>query len=233
MQPTVTKWRQCLLVVALVAWPRLSPCAPLQADTSASQLVIRAGRSGLLSALSHDHQFTPGRWQAGVDFDPKRPQDVRVDIRVDAATLHDHVARLSPSARSYVDRETASPKVLDAQRYPEIRFHGESASARGEGGDLQGVLHGALSLHGATRPLDVPFHARAEAAGYRVSGSARFRQTDFGMTPFSTAGGSIGVDDQIQVDFELVLLPASEADGNLTRLGTRLRTVGACRVVRG
>jgi polyisoprenoid-binding protein YceI len=221
MQPAVTKWTQCLLVVALLAWPQRSPCAPLQADTSASQLVIRTGRNGLLSAFAHDHQFTPARWQADVDFDPERPQEVRVDVRIDAATLHDHVARLAQRSRDYVDRETAGPQVLDAQRYREIRFLGESATARGEGGDLEGVLHGALSLHGTTRPFDVPFHARADAPGYRVSGSARFRQTDFGMTPFSTAGGTIGVDDEIQVDFDLVLVPAPGTAASLTRLGAR------------
>lgn len=220
MQRAVTKWTQFLLVVGLFAWPRLSPGAPLQADTSASQLVIRTGRSGLLSGLSHDHQFTPARWQAEVGFDPDRPQEVHVDVRIDAATLHDHVARLSPKMRDYVDRETAGPKVLDAQRYREIRFHGESASIRGEDGGLQGVLHGALSLHGRTRPLDVPFHAR-DASGYRVSGSVRFRQTDFGMTPFSTAAGTIGVDDEIQVDFDLVLAPAPGVPESLTRSGAR------------
>lgn len=221
MQRAVAQWTQYILAVALIAWPRLSTGAPLQADTPASQLVIRAGKSGLLSGLAHDHQFTPARWQAEVDFDPERPQDVRVDVRIDAATLHDHVARLSPKMREYVDRETAGPQVLDAQRYREIRFRGESASAQGEAGGLQGVLHGALSLHGTTRPLDVPFHARADAPGYRVSGSVRFRQTDFGMTPFSTAGGTIGVPDEIQVDFELVLVPASGTAGSLARLEAR------------
>lgn len=221
MQLALTKWTRCLYAVALVAWPRLAPCAPLKADTSTSQLVIRAGRKGLLSALAHDHQFIPARWQAEVDFDPQRPQEVRVDVWIDAATLHDHVARLTPSARKYVDRETAGPEVLDAQHYPEIRFHGESASAEGEGDGLKGVLRGALSLHGATRPLDVPFHARASAPGYRVSGSVRFRQTDYGMTPFSTAAGSIGVDDEIQVEFDLVLIPASGTPRSLTQLGAR------------
>jgi polyisoprenoid-binding protein YceI len=221
MQRAVTKWTQCVFLVAVVAWPRLSPGAPLQADTSASQLVIRATKNGILSALAHDHQFIPARWQAEVDFERGRPQEVRVDVRIDAATLHDHVARLTQPLRDYVDRETAGPEVLDAQRYPEIRFHGESASARAEGDDLQGVLHGALSLHGTTRPLDVPFHVRAEAPGYRVSGSVRFRQTDFGMTPISKARGSIGVDDEIQVEFDLVLVPAPGTAPSLTRLGAR------------
>ena len=217
MNPVLAKWMQFLFIAALAAWPRPSPAAPLQADTSASKLVVRAGRHGLLSALAHDHEFIPARWHAEVEFDPERPREVRVALRVDAATLHDQVARLPPKMREYVDREAIGPEVLDARRYPEIVFHAESASAGGEGGHLQGVLHGALSLHGATRPLDVPFQARAEAPGHRVSGSVRFRQTDFGMTPFSTAAGTIGVDDEIQVDFDLVLVPASGAPGSLAR----------------
>jgi polyisoprenoid-binding protein YceI len=211
----VTKWKQCMFVLALMAWPRLSPCAPLQADTSASELVIRAGRTGLLSALGHDHQFVPARWRTAVEFDPQRPEELRVDVRVDASTLHDRVGRLAPKMQAYVDRETAGPEVLDAQHYREIRFHGESANAQADAGGFEGVLHGELSLHGTTQPLDVPFHALAEAQGYRVTGSVRFRQTAFGMKPFSTAGGSIGVDDEIQVDFALVLLPASGATVSL------------------
>ena len=41
------------------------------------------------------------------------------------------------------------------------------------------------------------------------------------MTPFSSAAGTIRVDDEIQVDFELVLVPASGAAGRLTRLWAR------------
>ena len=216
MQSAVSKCARFFLALALLAWPWLSSGASLKADTSASRLVVRASKTGLLSAVIHDHEFTPARWEAQVDFDPGRPQDVRVDVRIDAATLHDHVARLTQKSRDTVDLETAGPKVLDAQRYPEIRFHGESSSARGEGDGLQGVLHGALTLHGRTLPLDVPFHVRADPTDYRVSGIARFLQTDFGITPISKAGGTIGVDDPIQVEFELVLVPSSRAAASVT-----------------
>jgi polyisoprenoid-binding protein YceI len=224
MQHAVTKCTRSSLVVALVAlvaWPWLSSASPLAADTSASRLVIRASKKGVLSFLAHDHEFTPARWRADVDFDPSRPQDVRVDVRIDAATLHDQVARLSQTARDHVDRETAGPAVLDAQRYGEIRLHAESASARAEGDGLRGLLHGALTLHGTTRPLDVPFVVHADATGHRVSGTVRFRQTDYGITPISKARGSIGVDDEVQVEFELVLVPAPEPTGSMAHVEVR------------
>ena len=131
--PSVTKWMLSVLALALVAWPRFSPCASLSADTSASELVIRTARAGLLSALAHNHQFTPATWRAEVEFDPHRPQELRVDVRIDASTLHDHVERLSPKMREYVDRETAGPEVLDAQHYREIPISQRVSERRDRG----------------------------------------------------------------------------------------------------
>lgn len=221
MQRSVKTWTQHLLAAALCLWPAVSRPAQLEADPSASTFVIRASKRGLLSTLAHDHEFMPERWRAEADFDPRRLQELHVDVRVDAASLHDHVARLTAPVRAYVDREATGPEVLDVARYPEIGFHADAATVRRDGADFDGVLHGTLTLHGATRPLDVPFHARADGPGERVSGRVRFRQTDFGMTPFSRARGSIGVDDEIQVEFELVLVPASRGDAASAELGAR------------
>ncbi len=212
-------WTCVFALFAAAAWPRPSPAASLEADISASQLVVRTTKRGLLSALSHDHELSPARWRAVVDLDPAHLQAIRVDVTIDAGTLHDHVARLTQSMRDHVDHTTAGPSVLDAGRYPEIRFHAESATARREGAALEGVLHGVLTLHGTTRPLDVPFRGRAESSAYQVAGVARFRQTDFGMTPYSVARGSIGVDDEIRVEFELVLVPGAHPEGSIARRG--------------
>jgi hypothetical protein len=39
------------------------------------------------------------------------------------------------------------------------------------------------------------------------------------MTPYSTARGSIGVDDEIQLEFDLVLVPDSRGTGNVAHSG--------------
>jgi hypothetical protein len=38
----------------------------------------------------------------------------------------------------------------------------------------------------------------------RYRGSARFRQTEFGITPVTVAGGTIKVKDEVRVEFEIV-----------------------------
>ncbi len=206
--------RAALVLAGVASLAALAPspalAVPFHVAGAASTLVVRATRGGLLSALAHNHQLTPARWQATVDFDPERRRDLTVEFVVDAATLHEHDPRLSRSARAVVDRETAGPDVLDAERYPTIRFRGAAATVeRSAPGVLEGVLRGTLSLHGATRPLEIPFRARLEGPGYRASGAVRFRQTAFGMKPYSTAMGTIGVEDELLVEFDLVLVPGA------------------------
>ncbi len=45
MRSSVSKCAQCVLALALVAWPWLSSAASLEADTSASRLVVRASKT--------------------------------------------------------------------------------------------------------------------------------------------------------------------------------------------
>jgi len=43
-----------------------------------------------------------------------------------------------------------------------------------------------------------------EAAGHFM-GTARLRQSDFGITPIKVAGGAIRVKDEIQLEFDIQL----------------------------
>lgn len=183
----------------------------LRADPAASALAIHVAKSGVLSGVSHEHHFVPQSWQAEARFDPARPAATEVWVVVDAGSLHDREGRLNAASRAEVDRKAAGAEVLDARRFPEVRFRGaEVKDLRVPGpGALEGVLRGELALHGVHRPVEVPFRARVERGGFRVTGSARFLQSDFGIRPYSTALGTIGVDDLVSVEFDLVLAPAS------------------------
>ncbi len=218
--------RSTLLIRASVAAAALlgagrPGAADLRVDTSASVLAIRVSRSGPLSGLAHDHRFVPQRWHAEVRFDPARPAAVEVAVVVDAGSLHDHEARLGEASLAEVDRTAVGPHVLDARRFPEIRYRaaGVADLKIGAAGEMEGILRGELTLRGTTRPLQVRFRARPEGVGVRATGSARFAQSDFGMTPYSTALGTIGVDDEVAVEFDLLLPgPGSAA---LVRQGSR------------
>ncbi len=177
------------------------------ADADASSIAIVVSRAGVLSGLSHGHRFVPGRWGARAHLAYPSLAGTSVEVTVDTASLHDQEPRLGPASRAEVDRTTAGPEVLDAARFPAVRYAAqEVADVRvSSAGDVEATLRGTLSLHGVDRPLDVRVRARPEGAGIRVSGTATFAQSAFGMKPYSTALGTIGVDDPVHVEFDLLL----------------------------
>ena len=62
-----------------------------------------------------------------------------------------------------------------------------------------------LTLRGQTRPVDAAFEAARDGDGWSVRGQARFKQSEFGIAPFSTFGGTVGVKDEVEVTFHLAL----------------------------
>jgi polyisoprenoid-binding protein YceI len=109
-----------------------------------------------------------------------------------------------------VNAQAAGPEVLDAARFPEIRLApgpaGEARLRRAADGRLEGDMPGALSLHGRSRSVTVPVQAAREGGAWRVRGSVRFLQSDFGIEPYSGFLGTVGVQDEVEVTFDLFLV---------------------------
>jgi len=200
----------CALLAAAPA-PRVAAAEPLVADPSASVLAIRVSKSGLLSGLAHNHLFVPSRWHAEARYDPGRLPDTSVLVVVDASSMHDQEPRLNAASRDEVSRTALGPEVLDAKRFPEIRFRADEFRDASEVGnrEVEGVLRGSLTLHGTTRPIAVSLKVRTEGPWLRATGSATFAQSDFGIRPYNTALGTIGVDDEVNVEFDLLMRPSS------------------------
>jgi len=57
-------------------------------------------------------------------------------------------------------------------------------------------------MHGTERPIS--FEVALKDGRYR--GSANLKQTDFGMTPITIAGGTVKVKDEVKVEFEIALM---------------------------
>jgi hypothetical protein len=62
----------------------------------------------------------------------------------------------------------------------------------------------AVTLKGVERIQAVPVSVTRDAAGVLARGALTLRQSDFGITPFSVAGGAIQVADVLEVSFVIV-----------------------------
>jgi polyisoprenoid-binding protein YceI len=90
-------------------------------------------------------------------------------------------------------------EVLDAERYPEIVVRAESAAGTWQ----QAVVHAQVRLKDMRREMDVPVTLQLAGNTVTATGALQIRQTDFGITPFSVAGGAVQVADVVDVRFEI------------------------------
>ena len=161
-------------------------------DTQRSVMTIRVFKAGFLSAFGHEHEISAPIQQGS--FSEEKPT---VELLVNARKLRVLDQGISDKDRTEVQSTMLGPKVLDSERFPEIRFHSTQIDRLGEG---KWIVHGELTLHGETRPVRVT----VEGQNGRYHGSAELRQKDFGITPVTVAGGTVKVKNEVRVEFDVV-----------------------------
>lgn len=215
------RWRRRRAGLAL-AWGLLmtttsgrpAHAAPYAVDAARSEIAVKVFKGGVASALAHDHVVRAARWQATLDVSPD-PVALAADVRVDATALevdepdararHGLDGTLSESDRAQVRASMLGAEQLDVASHPEIRFSASQIARDGEAFRLAGDL----SLHGRTRRIDVPLAIARDGDGFTATGSVRVKQSDFGITPYSAFLGAVRVQDEVEIVFTLVAVPAT------------------------
>lgn len=165
-------------------------------------------KKGLFSAFAHDHHFEVTNWKAQASSSEEDPKELSIDVVLKAGSLRDRERALSDSDLRKVDAQAVSPDGLDAAKFPEIRWHAERIAVdpgRTASGPRKGTARGLLTVKGRTHPVDVTFEAEPLGDGFEVNGKARFKQSDFGIRPYSGFGGTVAVKDEVELNFDFTL----------------------------
>ena len=199
----------CTLLAMLVLTAAPSEETRFQVLPEAEGIHVHVKKRGVFSAFAHDHDFEVTRWRGTAEIPGGDPARASIDLALEAGSLLDREAKLSEADRRKVDAQAAGPEILDAAHAPEITYRSERVTVEGagDGGRVRGTLHGKLTLRGRTRPVDAPFEAARAGDGWTVRGKARFKQSEFGIRPFSGFGGTVGVKDEVEVTFAVALRP--------------------------
>ncbi|MFC5479716.1 YceI family protein [Massilia suwonensis] len=177
-----------------------SDAAVYTVDPQASLVAVTVRRAGLMARLGHDHvvasrtlagHVAPGAGSADLSF---RLDQMSVD---EPQLLREAGIGKQPSPQAVEGTRTNMlGPVLEAQRYPTVTLHAQQQA--------DGRLGVAITLHGTTRWLALPAAVRIDEQQVSASGTARLKQTDFGITPFSVGGGLLAVQDELEVRYEIV-----------------------------
>jgi polyisoprenoid-binding protein YceI len=161
-------------------------------DGARSSITVKVEKTGLFSAFAHNHTIQAPIASGKLDTE-KRTATLTFNTK-EMKVLDEGV---KDSERADIDQTMKSDKVLDVQRFPEIRFVSTSILPQ-DGSHFQ--VRGDLTVHGTTRPVELPITFSKD----RYTGSVKLKQTDFGIAPVSIAGGTVKVKDVIEIVFDIV-----------------------------
>jgi polyisoprenoid-binding protein YceI len=165
---------------------------------SESKVWVAVGKAGLLSTLGHDHTINARTFSGKVQLAGNDAKNGSIQVEFDAASLRVADQGISEPDRSEIQK-TMETEVLDVSRFPKITF--KSTATRGDGQNVS--VEGDLTLHGVTKKITVPVEVSLAGDRLRATGKVAFKQTDFGIKPYSKGGGSIKVKDEVVLNFQI------------------------------
>ena len=169
-----------------------------------SSLRVFVGKAGLLSMLAHDHNIGVRDFGGRVVIPANGIAGSRLEVKIDTRSMVVLDAEISDGDRAKITR-SMHEEVLESAKYPEAVFRSTGLTGLTErpDGEVRFQLGGDLTLHGQTRPITLPVMVRRTPGLLKATGRYVLRQTDYGIRPYSTAGGAIKVKNEVVIDFQI------------------------------
>ncbi|MEM1067299.1 MAG: YceI family protein [Planctomycetota bacterium] len=126
-------------------------------------------------------------------------------------------------ARKKVNAEMHGPKILNTSRFPTAEFKIDAAVADGvesKSRKPKYILSGTFTLVGQSRKISFPVTAQEEKGWIHIRGKFAFKQSDYGIEPFSKAFGAMGVADTITVTGDLWVAPTPASIASVRKSST-------------
>ncbi|TVQ42050.1 MAG: YceI family protein [Wenzhouxiangella sp.] len=197
------------------AWPEQG--RRFSVDSEASELRIVVYPDGPLARFGHPHVIGGAVLSGEIMLaDPYTDSALRLEIAVNELEVDRPQWRkeegfdpdMSASAITGTRDNLLSEAVLNADRFPLIIIESLHIS----GPAWQPDMDIRIDLAGTAREMTVPVALDIQDGRLIATGRLVFRQSDFGIEPFSAAGGSLSVADQVLVRFR-ILATSAKSEG--------------------
>ena len=162
-------------------------------------LRLHTGVEGRAARLGHALVLAVADWSAEAVLVDGLPTSAR--LRAGLASLS--VESGSGGAKPLTDRDrrtirSTALESLRAAEHPEVVF--VAGAAVGVPGGLG--VDGELTIGGRTQPVTVQVKVAETPDGWLLAARTTVRQSDFGVTPYSTMLGALRLGDAVEVTFE-------------------------------
>lgn len=149
------------------------------------------------------------QWSGSLEFDENQPQAAKLEVRIQTASVDTHEAQR--------DAHLKSADFFHAEKHPEMVYRSTGVAVQDKHHFL---LHGDLTLHGVTRPVDLEVEYAGQGkdpwggrrAGFTATGS--INRKNFGLTynqTLETGGVLVGETIEIALEIEAIAVQAQAA----------------------
>lgn len=197
LEPTITR-HSTLESMAVPSAYRIMP---------ESRFDVITGKAGLFGAFGHAHRVRATEFDGTIVYDSDNAFGSSIEIVLKTASLIVVPEGADEKDAPKVERAMRE-SVLPPDRYPTIEFGSRIVTALADG--VQVV--GDLTIAERTRPVAVDITIAQRGETLRATGTFSVKQTDFGIKPYSAAGGTIKVADEVTFDFEAVAIRVAETE---------------------
>jgi len=156
-----------------------------------SAVTIHVFKTGLFSGFAHNHVVLAPVGGASMD-----PEGLKAEVSFAVKDMRVLDPDVSAKDRAEIQSTMLGPKVLDAAKYPEIRF---KSSRIEQTAPEHYKVTGTLELHGASKQLSFEVTGAPE----HYHGATKLKQSDFRIKPISLFGGSVKVKDELELEFDI------------------------------
>ncbi len=172
-----------------------------------SRFDVITGKAGLFGAFGHKHRIRATEFDGTIVYDPDNAFGSSIEVVLQTAGLIVVPEGADEKDAPKVERAMRE-SVLPPDRYPTIAFGSRIVSAIDDG--VQVV--GDLTIAERTRPVAVDVTIAQRGDTLTATGTFSAKQTDFGIKPYSAAGGTIKVADEITFEFEAFAIRVADAE---------------------
>jgi polyisoprenoid-binding protein YceI len=187
LEPTITR-QSTLKPVTLPIMYRIAPD---------SRFDVVTGKAGFFGAFGHAHRIRATEFEGSIVYDPDNPFGSSIEIVLQTASLVVVPEGADEKDAPKVERAMRE-SVLPPSQFPTIEFKSRIVAAIDDG--VQVV--GDLTIAERARPVAVDVTIAQRGDTLTATGTFSVKQTDFGIKPYSAAGGTIKVADEVTFDFE-------------------------------
>ena len=172
-------------------------------DAKSSQFTAQAFAEGLAGIADHRPRFSIRDFFGEAELDPDKPEGGSLHLTAKAGSL-DLIDEVTQNDRRAIERVMFG-EVLHPEKFPEVTFRSSRVVCSPmEGSRYRADIAGMVSLNGAENRQSMQAQLVLSDGSFRAYGEFRLRQTDFGLTIASVAGGLLRIKDELKLVFFIV-----------------------------